>query len=362
VSAELAPLQPEAIPGEISATALVLDRSLSFEQWEAVGRTFDNIGGGLLWWIGDWLNYGEKNYGETYSQALDFTNYEYQTLMDARWVAGKVEISRRRENLPWSHHKEIAALPPAEQDEWLDEAEPDTPDGKPKLSRNSLRRAIKEKKKCEENLEKIAALPADRCRLIRCDLKDADQEIGANSVDVIITDPPYPKDYVPLYEDLAKLAAHALKPGGSMLVMIGQSYLPEILSLMTPHIGYHWIVSYLTPGGQSAQLWQRKVNTFWKPVLWFVKGEYAGEWVGDVAKSEVNDNDKRFHEWGQSESGMADLIDRFSRPGDLILDPFLGGGTTGVVALKMDRQFVGIDVDERAVETARERMAADELG
>jgi DNA methylase len=226
-----------------------------------------------------------------------------------------------------------------------------------KQSKGEKREAkAREREKLADALKKEYPLITDRYQLIHGEVGAAANRIEAGSVDVIITDPPYPQEYIPLYEDLAKLAAYALKPGGSLLVMIGQSYLPEILSLMTPYMAYHWIVSYLTPGGQSAQLWQRKVNTFWKPVLWLVKGEYQGEWVGDVSKSGVNDNDKRFHEWGQSESGMADLVERFSKPGDLILDPFLGGGTTGVVSLKLNRRFIGVDRDEKAIKTAKQRL------
>jgi site-specific DNA-methyltransferase (adenine-specific) len=76
-----------------------------------------------------------------------------------------------------------------------------------------------------------------------------------------------------------------------------------------------------------------------------------------VLKSAVNDNDKRFHEWGQSESGMADLVERFSAPGDTILDPFMGAGTTGVVAVRSGRRFIGIDLDADAVKQASARIA-----
>jgi DNA modification methylase len=70
----------------------------------------------------------------------------------------------------------------------------------------------------------------------------------------------------------------------------------------------------------------------------------------------VNDNDKRFHGWGQSESGMEDLIGRVSMPGQVILDPFCGGGTTGVAAVSMNRFFVGADVDAKAIETTARRL------
>lgn len=218
---------------------------------------------------------------------------------------------------------------------------------------------IKQAKKVIKEERKVAVpwtemeLP-ERCRLLCGDFEEIAQALDDGSFDAIITDPPYPRKFLPLYRTLAKEAKRLLKVGGSLLVMVGQSYLPEVFALMVPHIRYQWTVAYLTPGGQSAQLWQRKVNTFWKPVLWFVNGEYEGDWLGDVAQSAAND--KRFHQWGQSESGMADLIERFTYPGDRILDPFCGGGTTGVVALAMDRLFVGVDNDTTAVQKAKARI------
>lgn len=200
------------------------------------------------------------------------------------------------------------------------------------------------------------AITADECRLIHGSLVDAYETVEPHSIDVIVTDPPYGKEYLDCYDDLAVASNYLLKPGASLLVMIGQSYLPDILKKLNGSLTYHWIVSYLTPGGQSAQLWTRKVNTFWKPVLWFVNGAYEGGWVGDVTKSAVNDNDKRFHNWGQSESGMADLVNRFSRRNDLILDPFMGSGTTGKVALGLGRRFIGIDNDEKAIQIAEQRL------
>lgn len=221
----------------------------------------------------------------------------------------------------------------------------------------NVKEAKQEIRKDAKKVTEPTALNEDQCRLVHADIGDVSQHITDASLDFIITDPPYPREYLPVYETLAKMAARTLKPGGSLLVMIGQSYLPEILALMTPHIRYHWTLAYLTPGGQAVQLWQREVNTFWKPVLWFVNGEYGGDWIGDVCKSSTNDNDKRFHSWGQSESGMADLIERFTYPGQLICDPFLGGGTTGAVAVKLARRFIGMDISAEAVNTARVRIA-----
>lgn len=196
---------------------------------------------------------------------------------------------------------------------------------------------------------------AENWKLFHAECKTLDIEAG--SVDCIITDPPYPKEFLPCYSDLGEAAARILKPGGSCIVMVGQSYLPDVIARLGEHLTYHWMVAYLTPGGQAVQLWDRKVNTFWKPLLWFVKPPFdSKEWQGDVVGSKTNDNDKRFHDWGQSESGMAAIIDRFTFPGQTILDPFVGGGTTGVVALKLGRNFIGSDADAKQIEISRSRL------
>ncbi len=70
-------------------------------------------------------------------------------------------------------------------------------------------------------------------------------DIEADSVDFIITDPPYPKEFLPLYGDLAKFGARVLKPGGLLIVMCGQSWLPQIMWDMSAEIDYLWTVTYL---------------------------------------------------------------------------------------------------------------------
>jgi 16S rRNA G966 N2-methylase RsmD len=176
---------------------------------------------------------------------------------------------------------------------------------------------------------------------------------SADSIDWIITDPPYPKELLGVYDDLGSLAANVLKPGGSLVCMIGQYHLPAIIEKLSAHLTYHWTIPYLTPG-QTTRVFPRRINPFWKPVLWFTKGEFNGDWVGDVAKSSAGD--KRFHEWGQSESGFRDLMARFVKPGDSILDPFMGAGTTGVVALELGAKFIGIEPKTNAFNAAAVRI------
>jgi hypothetical protein len=63
--------------------------------------------------------------GEKYAQAVEVTGKSYQSIADAKWVADRVELSRRRENLSWSHHVEVAALPAKAADRLLSLASSD---------------------------------------------------------------------------------------------------------------------------------------------------------------------------------------------------------------------------------------------
>ncbi len=220
---------------------------------------------------------------------------------------------------------------------------------------NVRREELEERKAAREIPPADMPDACDRYRLLLSDLATTD--IEANSVDCIITDPPYPAEFVELYAVLAERASLWLKPGGSLVAMAGHMHLPEVLAaLSSGGLSYHWTAAYLTPGGQAHQNFPRRVNTFWKPVFWFVKGTYSGEWIGDVFRSDVNDNDKRFHEWGQSESGFADLLKKFTKAGDVVCDPFMGGGTTGIVALAMNRYFIGVEKDPETFGIAKRRI------
>jgi len=50
-----------------------------------------------------------------YTQALEATDYEYGTLRDSKWVASKIEMSCRHDNLSFEHHRQVAPLEPEDQ-------------------------------------------------------------------------------------------------------------------------------------------------------------------------------------------------------------------------------------------------------
>ena len=69
-------------------------------------------------------------------------------------------------------------------------------------------------------------------------------------------------------------------------------------------------------------------------------------------------NGEKLHPTQKPEALLYRVILASSRPGDVVLDPFFGTGTTGVVAQRLNRHFVGVEQDPRYVAAARHRLAA----
>ena len=55
---------------------------------------------------------------------------------------------------------------------------------------------------------------------------------------------------------------------------------------------------------------------------------------------------------------VEEILKNFSDKGDIIYDPFMGSGTTAVVAKKLERFFIGSEISKKYVEFARKRLKA----
>ncbi len=64
------------------------------------------------------------------------------------------------------------------------------------------------------------------------------------------------------------------------------------------------------------------------------------------------------HPTQKPEALLARILLSASKPGDLVLDPFFGSGTTGAVARKLGRNFIGVERDGSYIEAARARISA----
>ena len=105
-----------------SPLVLKLPENLPMEEWAGIGRELCRTDQVMKWWIGDWAAFGLRKYGQL-KEFAEMNGLNYQSLADMAWVSKSVEVSRRRESLEWSKHREVAALPAKEQEEWLARAE-----------------------------------------------------------------------------------------------------------------------------------------------------------------------------------------------------------------------------------------------
>jgi hypothetical protein len=107
----------------LTPTSWAAGCELRVSEWVEQGRCLGAIGRGSAWWIGDWVRYGSVRYGDRYTAASQVTGYDVQSLMNMSYVASRFDASRRRPGLSFSHHAELAALAPEDQELWLDRAE-----------------------------------------------------------------------------------------------------------------------------------------------------------------------------------------------------------------------------------------------
>ena len=144
----------------------------TWDEWYDVITSLRGVETAVRWWIGDALSYGERRWGERYAQAVDAAEVlplSVDSVRNCQWVAEQCEFGRRRPKLSWSHHREVAALDPTEQDALLDAAERDS------WSRNELRKAVRAYRRA------LAASQAG--------------PLPDGKFDVILADPPWPYDF-----------------------------------------------------------------------------------------------------------------------------------------------------------------------
>jgi hypothetical protein len=132
-------------PGiSVSPTALTITNpNITFEEVQYALDHASMLGDTVRWWIGDLLLYAEGRFGEEYAQLLDGLRVSERQSTKYRWVAESVGHSLRRENLSFSHHELVAALPPPDQERLLALAEVGT------LSVAALREAVHDHKAFE---------------------------------------------------------------------------------------------------------------------------------------------------------------------------------------------------------------------
>ncbi len=88
--------------------------------------------------------------------------------------------------------------------------------------------------------------------------------------------------------------------------------------------------------------------------------QMRSDWVLPIVtgKERIKSNGKKAHSTQKPEALLYRVLLSSTNPGDLVLDPFFGTGTTGAVAKKLGRHFIGIERDEDYIKIAEERIAS----
>lgn len=181
------------------------------------------------------------------------------------------------------------------------------------------------------------------------------------SVDMIFTDPPYPKEFLICYQWLVSEAVRILKPGGFVFAMAGHYWLPLIFGMFQAEkvLSNWWC--YTLPTNESPKIWLRNTVAKSKSILAYHKAPAPrGPRLENVLGHYIGRKDKRFHHWGQDIDTARYYIDCFTWPGDLVCDPFLGGGTTAIACELIGRRWFGCDIDPAALRISQQRLSNKE--
>jgi 16S rRNA G966 N2-methylase RsmD len=179
-------------------------------------------------------------------------------------------------------------------------------------------------------------------------------DVPESRVALIFTDPPYDRESLSLYSDMARQAATALIDGGSLLCYAGHYMVHEIIAAMSDHLTFWWMCA-VTHGSGGRRFPGKNVFVGWKPLLWFVNGSRRSkDMISDIVKSEYEGKDD--HEWQQSSIESTYYIQHLTHEGEIVYDPMAGSGTTLISAISLDRKAVGCEIDGERHATAMRRI------
>lgn len=200
----------------------------------------------------------------------------------------------------------------------------------------------------------------DNVTLYHGDCLEVMPTLEANSVDAVVTDPPYgvqkatwDDEFPPnaVWKDVRRVA----KQGSSILVFGGIKFLPDVMTKLGEYFDYQWVFAWYK---SNAMQFGKTGYSVLDIAVWFGKGGVtAKNKKRDVVVEPIIPSSNRFgHPTPKPLKVMAHIIECLTKPGDLVLDPFMGSGTTGVACVQTGRLFIGIEIDRQYFNVAQKRI------
>lgn len=167
----------------------------------------------------------------------------------------------------------------------------------------------------------------------------------------MLTDPPYHTDdkTMGLWDGLGKFSRRVLKPDGLLVSYMGNYAIPDAIRRVEKNVPWWWQMIVLHTGKDAAH--GKGFFLDYKPIEVFTSP--TGK-PGDRLKGqrpsviESRGKEKSHHPWQQPLMEAVHLILSFTEPGDLVVDPFSGGGTVAVAAKMTGRRCVAAEIDPTA--------------
>ena len=183
--------------------------------------------------------------------------------------------------------------------------------------------------------------------------------IVPGSVNLVLTDFPYEKDFLPQVDELGAFASRVLVPGGLLVTYSGTLYLNQVIRSLDEHLTWGWKAESVWMGDGTI-IHPRQVTSKCKPILIYSQGKWKkrGRWQ-DL--SVVTRKEKEWHDWQQPLEEVESLVRYFSQPGELVVDPCGGGFTTAVACRNLGRRCRSCDIDRSAVIRGQARLRGDIL-
>jgi DNA modification methylase len=201
-------------------------------------------------------------------------------------------------------------------------------------------------------------------QIITGDARELAKDIPDSSVDMIFTDPVY--ENVEDYAWLAETAARVLKPEKACLVWCSSVKQYEVQPLMRKHLTFVLQLTY-TKVAKAYKVWGYKTFLWTTPCLWFQKdGDHFHadhEWLIDSvldygnAITSTATPPAKTHKWHKNPEAYSYWLQRFTRPGDVVWDPFTGSGSLPLVCLEHGRHFIASEIVPEIADQARARIA-----